>query len=173
MSTKANHPVWDVYDEYRTARFNVHYHQRKFVRLRRNNLIIELVLALSVSSGVAGLWLWETAVGGAIWKGLTTLAAFLAVIKPLIKLSDQLQKRSEVLTKWRLLDDGLQQLTLEISQYREYNEKMRDSLFRLMKTKSTIIKEEPIEDIDEELRKICFEQVNKELPADSFFVPEE
>ena len=30
-----------------------------------------------------------------------------------------------------------------------------------------------IEDIDEKLRKICFEQVNKELPADSFFVPEE
>ena len=89
MSTDTKHPVWDVYDEYKTARLNVRYYEKKVSRLRHRNLLIEIVLALSVSSGVAGLWLWETAVGGIIWKVLTTLAAFLAVIKPLVKLSDQ------------------------------------------------------------------------------------
>jgi hypothetical protein len=151
----------------------VRYYQSQFSSLRRKNLLMELVLAISTSSVVAGLWLWETAVGGIIWKAVATLAAFLAVIKPLVKLSDQVQQKSDVLTNWRLLEDGLQQLTLSISQYRKYDDEMRNSFFTLMKTKTTIIQKEPSESIDERLRRRCFEQVNQELPLDSFFIPKE
>ncbi len=173
MLTKSKHPVWDVYDEYRTARLNVRYYEKQLSKLRRNNILVEIVLAVSVSSGVAGLWIWETVVGGIIWKALATLAAFLAVIKPIVKLSDQVQKKSQVLTNWRLLDDGLQQLILAINAYGKYDDEMRNSFLTLMKTKTTIIKEEPTEGVDEKLRRLCFEQVKRELPSDSFFIPEE
>ena len=167
------HPVWDVYDELRTARLNVRYYERQLSRLRCKNISIELILALSVSLGVAGLWLWQTAVGGIIWKALVTLAAFLAVLKPLIKLSDQIQQKSEVLTSWRLLDDGLRQLTILVSQYGKYDDEMRHRFLTLMQTKTTIIQRELPENIDEKLRRRCFQQVNQELPSDNFFVPEE
>lgn len=173
ISTIAEHPIWDVYDEYRTARFNVRYYERQLSSLKRYNFSIELILALSVSSGVAGLWLWETAVGGIIWKILVSLAAFLAIIKPLIKLSDQVQHKSEVLTSWRLLDDGLRQLVILIRQSKKYDEEMRNRLIALMETKSNIIKREPLEGINEKIRSKCFDQVNQELPSDSFFIPEE
>jgi hypothetical protein len=96
-STNCDHPIWDVYDQYRTARLNVRYYEYKLEGLRRNNFRIELVLAISISSGVAGLWFWETLVGGIIWKIIVTLAAFTAVVKPLIKLSDRIQEQSVIL----------------------------------------------------------------------------
>ena len=173
MNTKSEHPVWDVYDQYRTARLNVYYRESQLSRLQSRNFYIELVLALSTSSVVAGLWLWEAAIGGIIWKALATLAAILAVVKPLVKLSDQIQQKSKVLANWRLLDAGLEQLTLSVSQYRKYDDAMRSRFFTLMETKSTIIKEEPAEGIDQTLRKRCQEQVNQELPMDSFFIPED
>ena len=80
MNTENEHPVWDVYNEYRTARFSVRYYEKQLANLRRKNFFIEFILAASVSSGVVGLWLWETAVGGIIWKILVTLAAILAII---------------------------------------------------------------------------------------------
>lgn len=173
MNTNAEHPVWDVYNEYRTSRLNVRYYERQLSSLRFKNYLLEFVLAFSVSSGVMGLWWWETVLGGYIWKALVTLAAFLAVLKPLVRLSDQVQHKSEVLTSWRLLDDSLQQLTILVRQNRKYDTEMRSRLLTLLETKSSIIQREPLESIDEKLRNKCFEQVNQELPADNFFIPEE
>ena len=155
------------------ARLNVRYYEIQLSSLRRNNFLIELVLALSVSSGVAGLWLWETAVGGVIWKVLVSMAAFLAVVKPLFRLSDQVQKKSDILTSYRLLDDGLRQLTILLKERGKYDNEMRNRFHALMETKSAIIKSEPTESIDEKLRTRCFRQVNQELPAENFFIPEE
>jgi hypothetical protein len=42
-----------------------------------------------------------------------------------------------------------------------------------LETKSTIVQREPLDCIDKRLRIRCFEQVNQELPSDTFFVPEE
>jgi len=170
MST-LEHPVWNLYDELRTARLNVRYYETKLSSVRRNNIIIEFVLALSVSSGIAGLWLWQNAVGGFIWKGLVTLAAFLAVLKPLIKLSDEIQHKSEILTSWRLLDDGLRNLMLQIKERSNYDEELLNRFHAMMETKTTIIQREPLERIDEKLRIKCFRQVCEELPVDDFFIP--
>ncbi len=168
----SNHPVWNLYEELRTARFNVRYYELQLSSLRRKNFIIEFVIALSVSSGVAGLWLWQNLVGGFIWKALVTLAAFFAVLKPLIRLSDQIQQKSKVLTSWRLLDHGLQNLTLLVRERRNYDEEMLNRFHTLMDTKSTIIQDEPLECVDEKLRTKCYKKVLQELPVNSFFVPE-
>ncbi|MGD0794468.1 MAG: hypothetical protein ABR958_02575 [Dehalococcoidales bacterium] len=164
------HPVWDVYYEYRTARFNVYYYERLHGSLQRLNFWIELILALSVPS-IAGLWFWETTIGSIFWKVVAGLAALLAVIKPLVGLSDKIQQNSEVLTKWRVLHGDFQKLTYSISQLRKYDEKMKEHFLKLLETKATI--KEPPEAANDRLVKICFEKVNKELPMNNFFVPED
>jgi len=168
-----DHPIWGLYDEYRTARFSVRYYERQLKSLRLRNIMIESIIALSVSSGIAGLWLWGTAVGGIVWKILVTIAAFLSVLKPLIKLSDQIQLKSEILTKWRLFEDALHQLIIEISQNKKYDEDIRNRFLTLMRSKSIIIRDEPSESVNLRLREECYEQVNLELPMDKFFVPED
>jgi hypothetical protein len=170
MSTEVRHPVWDVYDEYRTARFNVYYYEKKLSVIKRWNFSIELIIALSVPS-IAGLWFWETAAGGFMWKTIAALAALLAIVKPLINLSDKIQQNDEVLTKWRVLHGEFQKLTISISQYRKYDEKMREQFLRLLETKTTI--KEPPEAGNDKLSMNCFKQVQEELPLDKFFEPEE
>ena len=117
--------------------------------------------------------MWETAVGGIVWKVLVSFAAFLAVLKPLVRLSDQVQKKSDILTSWRLLDDRLRQFTILLKEHRNYDNEMRNRFHALMETKASIVKSEPAESIHEKLRTKCFHQVNQELPVDIFFIPEE
>lgn len=163
--------IWDVYDVYRTARLNVLYYGYRLKGLRRKNFITELVLAISVSSGVAGLWFWGTVAGGIIWKIIVTSAAFIAIIKPLIKLSDQIQEQSAIHAAWRELDDELQKLSIRIRHRGEYDSELQNRFLSLMEVKSDIVKGETAEAIDEKLRQKCYEQVNLELPYDKFFVP--
>jgi len=170
-STNCSHPIWDVYDEYRTARLNVRYYEYRLKRLQQHNFRIELVLAISVSSGVAGLWFWETLVGGIIWKIIITVAAFTAVVKPLIKLSERIQEQSIILAAWRELDDELHKLCILVTQCRKYDSELQNRFLSLMEKKSDISKRETAEAIDEKLRKKCFDRVNQELPCDKFFVP--
>jgi hypothetical protein len=168
----AINPVWNLYDEYRTARLNVRYYERKLSSLRRNNLSVEFILAISISSGVVGLWVWQTTVGGIFWKALVTLAAFLSVLKPIVRFSDQIQQNCEILANWRSLDDGFQNLTTFVKERKIYDEEMQRSFHILMDSKSKIIQKEPKEAINQKLRRECFNQVNTELPANNFFVPE-
>jgi hypothetical protein len=171
MTTKA-HPVWNVYDEYRTARMNVHIYEKQLSTLRRNNFVMESILALSVSSVIAGSWLWETSIGSIVWKIIITIAGFFAVLKPLLKFADQIQQETEILTSWRSLDAGLQKLVLSISQYRRYDDEMRNRFLTLMEAKSSIVTKEPPQAPSGRLITECEKQVNNELPQDSFFVPE-
>ena len=173
MNKGTEHPVWSVYDEFRTARFNTLCYKSRLIRLKRTSFWVELVLATSVSSGVAGLWFWETTTGDIIWKALATIAAFLSVIKAVYKLSDRIQKINKSYTSWLLLDSALQKLAIMIGQDGKYDDVMKNRFLTLLDTKATIIESEPSEDIDEKLRKICYEKVNKELPVDKFYVPEE
>jgi hypothetical protein len=170
--SKAEHPVWNVYDEFRTARLSVRYFEYRLKRIRFWNFWMEFILALTVSSGFAGLWIWNTSSGGIIWKILLSIAAVLAVVKPLVNLSEKIQQSSELVTKWRSLDMEFQKLTIKIFQYKKYDDDMRKQLFNLLDVKSAI--NEPTEAIDEKLRAKCSSLINNvELPTKDFYVPEE
>ncbi len=85
-SRDLNHPVWDVYDLYRTARLNVCYYSTKLNRFQSYNFLIEITLAITASSSaVAALWFWEHPVGEIVWKILGVISALLAVSKPILK----------------------------------------------------------------------------------------
>ena len=170
IGKSVKHPVWDVYGQYRTARFNAHYYEKRLTILKRWNFTIELFIALSVPT-IAGLWVWSTTIGSISWQLLTAVAAILAIVKPLLGLTNKIQGNSEVLTKWRVLDGEFQKLTMSISQYRRYDETMRDQFLKLLETKTTI--KEPHEEPRSRLSQNCFEQVTKELPSEDFFIPEE
>jgi hypothetical protein len=169
FNTKNDHPVKDVYREFMTARFNVRYYEKRISTLRRWNFTIEFTIALSVPA-IAGLWIWSTTIGNIFWQILIAAAAVLSIAKPLLRLSDKIQEHAEVLTKWRVLDGEYQKLTILISQRRQYDKEMRDQFLRLLDIKTAI--KEPQEAINTGLRDICFNQVQQELPWDSFFVPE-
>ncbi|MBF0320479.1 MAG: hypothetical protein HQL01_11825 [Nitrospirae bacterium] len=60
---RENNPVWDVYDEYRTARLNVLGNEMQLKWLEKKNKWMEIIIAVSTSSTVAGLWIFDSTVG--------------------------------------------------------------------------------------------------------------
>lgn len=170
------HPVWEVYDDYRTAIMNVKIQKAELKRLRRLNFWIEIPLAISASSSVAGLWFWGTVGGGYALKILGLITAFLAVLKPLLKLPEKIQQRGEMLADFTALENDLEKIKKVISQVQKYDNKLRQQYFKvldkkgLMKGKYTGIKS--LEN-NKQIKISCAQEVTKEHPASGFYIPEE
>lgn len=170
----SNHPVWDVYDQYRTARLNVKYHAVLLRRYKRNNLLIEIVLAISApTSAVAGLWFWETVAGAWIWKVFGVISAVLAVAKPVLNITDKIRNIQEILMGYKALDHDLQRLSIEIRQNQKYDKQMQRKFYNLLDKKKELITSSTVETSNEKLLSQCEQEVLCELPVDSFYIPEE
>ncbi len=94
------HPVWTVYDELRTAKLNVYYYASRLARARRWHTTRELIMALSGSTGVAGIWFFATEPGSIVWKGLATASALLAVYHSVTRPSEGIRKLETHVTGW-------------------------------------------------------------------------
>jgi hypothetical protein len=167
-----NHPVWDVYNEYRTARLNVKYYTAELNSLQRENFIIEVILALSVpSSAIAGLWFWSHPIGKEVWKYCISLSAILAFIKPFLNLANKIRLREEILTGYRSLEHDIQKLTIAISQDQKYKPKHRLLLEEALIRKGVLVQKAPRTRVNKRLRKKCRIEISKELPAKNFYLP--
>jgi len=172
MGKIKEHPVWEVYDLHRDCRLNVKYWSKKLVRVRRINLAMEyLILLTAPGSAVAGLVFWETANGKTVWMILTTLTALIGIGKPLLKLSDKVADIQGIVTHYRSLDNQLKEIGNDIRRENEYSPAMVSTFKSIARQTDRISASEPIEEIDANLQKSCFEQVNIELPDTIFYVP--
>jgi len=166
------HPVWDVYDLYRTAKFNAMYYSIKLNRLVWMNTCIEIILAITTSSSVvAVLWLWNTPIGQYMWKFLSIISAFLAVSKPVLKVTDKIRKYEEVLTGYRTLEHDVMKITILINQSMRYEKIHRSKLLEAIDRKGKLIQQSPEIKFNEKLMKKCRIKIEKELPAEDFFIP--
>ena len=105
------HPVWVVYDLYKTARLNVKYYAQRLSDIERTNFVIELVIAVAApTSAVTGIWLLKTEVGQEVWKYIAALAALSAVLKPLLRLPHRIKSMEQSLSGYRALEYDVEQI---------------------------------------------------------------
>jgi hypothetical protein len=167
------HPVWTVYNEIRTARLNIKYLQRKIRSLRNVNLIYEITLAVATSSAVAGFSFWQDATGKAIWAAIGVVATLLAVVKPILQLSDVLRGKQELLASYMILDHDLNTIRGEIQFKGKYDDALKRQFLRALERKAELVKKDTGSGVNERLRHRCFEEVLRELPSESFYIPPE
>jgi len=169
-----SHPVWDVYDLYRSAKCYTLYYSIKLNRYIWTNSFVEIILAITTSSSVVGsLWLWNTAAGQHIWKYLLVVSAFLAVSKPIIRLTDKIRKYEEILIGYRALEHDLMKITIQINQSMKYEKIHRSKFLESIDRQGKLVQKSPEIKIDEKLLKVCQLRIEKELPVESFFVPKD
>ncbi|MCK4447266.1 MAG: hypothetical protein KAW56_09310 [Candidatus Marinimicrobia bacterium] len=168
-----NHPVWNIYDEYRTARLNVKINEYLLKNLKRYNFFIEFALAFMASSSVATFWFWENETGQIVWKYLCVFTAILAILKPLFNLGSKIQEKSEALADFKSLDHDFHKLTILISQYKKYDSDFREQFFYLIDKRGFINQKTKDGEIGTKKKQEFEEQVNRELPYKTFFIPEE
>jgi len=169
-----DHPVWEVYDLWRTCRLNVKYWSARMLRIRQQEFFLEYALmATAPSSAVAGLVFWKTQWGGVVWTVLTTMTAFLAIAKPLLRLSDRLAQLQRVVTRYRMIECQLEALANDIRRENRYSDESVTAFKRLETQVSEVSKDEPVERFNERLRQSLYDEVNRELPLASFCEPSE
>ena len=173
MASTKNHPVWDVYDLYRTARLNVKYYGYRLSRMQRINITMQIIIAVSASSTVGTAWLLNEGIGEVVWKFLGLVAAILAVSAPLINLAEHIRKYDEALVGWRGLHHDLQKITLLITQKQAYDLQCSNEFQLVIDRKGSLDRGAPEKQEDTTLKKRFEEEVNRELPVDPFYVPTE
>ena len=129
------------------------------------------MLVTAPGSAVAGFVFWKTNSGEIVWTALTVLTAFLGIAKPLLRLSEQIEARQKVVIGYRAIEFQLEELHNDIRRENSYSPEMVQTFKRLQKLIQEVSRDEPIEEVNENLRRECFETVKRELPESSFHIP--
>lgn len=167
------HPVWKVYDLHRTARLNSKYYGERLRVLEIQNLSIEIVLALSASTSVASWWVWKTDLGQTTWQTFGALTAVVAIVKPTLKLPDRIRRLEKAQTGYQALEYDLTKLEIQIANARAYTKAMQQAFLDAYSKVGQLIRERVETKEDKPLKLQMQEEVNRELPPDSFYVPGE
>jgi hypothetical protein len=168
-----HHPVWVVYDLYKTARLNVKYYAARLNSIERQNFLIELVIAIAApTSAVTGIWLLKTDVGQELWKYLAGIAAIAAILNPLLKLSVKIKNMEQCLSGYRALEYDVEQIINKIKTDRTYSKSCKNMLDEAQKKKKVLVCNPPENKQDQKLIERLYNEVNNESPVGSFYLPE-
>ena len=169
------HPVWDVYDLLRTSRLNAKYFSCRVTALKTYNFWIEIVLATTATgSALAALAFWSTEIGKPVWQGLLILSAILAIAKPLLKLTDQIQELQGFAGEFKGIELHLKKIEIGIRQQKHFTPGLKRQFFGILDEYGALAKKSQSDTrLDSKLRDKCQREVGQELPSTQFFIPEE
>lgn len=170
---REDHPAWELYDLWRTAKLNVRYHSIKINRLEILNKFLEISLAITASGGVAALWFWETQYGIYMWRILLVIAAFSSVIKPTLNLVEKIKKMETCLSGYLLLVHDTEVLIGNMKRLRAYNDEIINGFKDAFERKGVLISLDPFVKEDKNLTRRLTAEINKELSTYSFYIPQE
>ena len=174
MHSSETHAVWEVYDLQRTVRLRIKYYCAKLDATKRQNMVVELILAATASgSALASLAFWSTSGGRYAWQLLAVVSAVLAVAKPLFAFPTDIQRLEEVVTGYRLLENRLGILASEIRHVRSYSPDLQTQFKKILEEHAAVVVKQPKSMENARLVRRFTEEVKNEMPVTHFFVPEE
>lgn len=167
-----SHPVWEVYDELRTARMNVEYYMSRRDSMKRLNNVIEYFLAATASgSAIAAFSVWQTTEGEIVWGVLTVASAVLAVYKPIARLTQKIGRVDRVLPQYYELEHELKVLASDIRYEGTYSRDHRNRFKLVMERKKDLMRAHPLLSSRRRLKNRCRKAARAAYPSTSFFVP--
>jgi len=169
-----NHPVWNVYDQLKTARLNVLYYEHKLHNTETIMITSQVILAAAVpSSAIAGFEIWDFWLGEYAWEIFVSFSSFVAFIQPFLGLPKKAKKYSVLIDGYKTLYYDLQDIRHKIEEDKTYNTQHK-KLFKTAKDrrKKLEVRETGIK-LNKRLQKKYQEAVKKELPGKSFYLPPE
>lgn len=166
-----DHPVWDVYNELRTARLNVIYIQSEVKALRHADRFTEILIAIATTSSVGSFWFFQNSVGQSFWKTMGAIAVVLSIVRPILRLPQQLQTKEKLLVNYTVLAHDLKCIGFDVRRKQTYDNMAYKDFLKAMDRKAELLKASAQSLINERLRKRCEELVTQELPTSSFYIP--
>jgi len=174
MSASGNdHAVFDVYDRFRTSRLNIKYQEAMLRPLVRWNTVLEIALGISACSGFTALWFFQCDVGKRIIEVLSASTAIIAVARTVLKLELKIRNRQEMLDGYRILHHDLGKIVILIHQKQAYDADLRQQFISAVDRERDLVKKSKDFYPNRRLLLQLYEEVNQELPAETFYVPKE
>ena len=169
-----NNAIWDIYDNYRTARLNVKYYCVRLERLELWNTILEILVAVTApGSVISGLWFLKTKSGIEIWQFVAAVAAVAGFLKPFLKLGQKIKFYEQTLSGYRGLEYDLYEIILKIRDEGAYSPTSKKMFEAAMKKKKVLVTNPPENTHNKKLIDKLFQEVIVEIPTESLYIPEE
>lgn len=173
-ASAATHPVWTLYDRLRSARLSVKYYGCRLHLLERQNFWLEFMVAVAApTSAVAGLWFMDYPVGKTVWQWMGVLAAVGAVAKPLLGWSKRIKEYDALLAGYRTLEYDLLEIKAAVEQKGRYDPTLQADLRKAIQRERALVSKIPEPRESMRVKRSCQAEVNNELPAASFFIPQQ
>lgn len=168
---REHHPIWPLYDEMRTARLNKKVLELDIRRLARRILWIEIVIGVTTSSSIGGLWFLQAVWVAWLWKGLGVVAVFMMVLKPILKYQEEKEGNEALLVAYGLFEDQLAAIGREVQTRQAYDTELKARFCRTMETKQTLIESAQGSRVPRKELERLEDQVEQAMPAARFYLP--
>lgn len=159
-----------LYDLYRSVLMNEKYFGSRLDSYRRLNRAGEILLALTASGTIGGWAIWTSGWGAGTWKLLGCVSTVLAILKPILQLSKQIELHSKVYIGYCSLYYDLKSLVGGIQSAHAITAEMRKSL-RVAQDRYKNLALQVDFPPNAKLLEQCMEQVNTQIPISSLWVP--
>lgn len=164
----------DIYRDYRNVCLSQKYYAYRLRRVNRVNRVYEIVLAVATSGTVAGAiadWsIWQTNYGRTVTLFAGAVIAIATVIKPVLKLPEEIQRLSTLETSFHSLLLDFRLLIFEIKNKHALTEEILKTYKTTYgKVKELIHKEDP--DPPDHIVKLLCEEVKREISVKDLWNP--
>ena len=160
-----------LYDQYRTARYNALYYGKRLKKTKRQNFILEAIIALAAPGSIGTWFVFGTAEYGLLFaKVLGAFASVAAIIKPLSSTSDNLQRYTRLNTTYNEIASELGQLVEKVRIEQDYSRETQIRFDVQAKRMGTLAALDDPEMAPEEEDR-CYQRINEQVPADSLWIP--
>lgn len=160
-----------LYDQYRTAQYNVLYYGKKLNLTKKKSRFIDGAIALT-APGTMGFWivLGEVEWGIGAAQILGTIAAIAAIAKTIYNISDNIQRYTRLHTTYNEITAELEQLVEKVKRDRDFTQDTRIRFDIQVKRMGTLAAlDDPEMNPAEEER--CYATVNDQIPPSQFWLP--
>ncbi len=159
-----------IHDQHRIARINCIYYEKRLKGLQLRNLLLEILIAVGTSAGVAGLALWKSDAGRIAWGIVAVIAAITSAVKPLLGLPRQIEHLTQLRQGYQQSYFSLGKLARHIEENGELTAEDARRSELLTDEIESLAKQDEI-DPRVRLLQVAQEQVERELPAERLWMP--
>jgi hypothetical protein len=170
-SANSKNKLLRIYDNYRTSLLNVKYYGYKLKWAERINLFCELAIAMSSASGVSAWVIWEKGAGVHIWSILAATGALSAAVKPILPLTKNISKNSQLYGGYNSNYLALKDLVGRIVVAGTLNKEMEREFEDLRQRQIELARDDEPHPSTRLLSKFQI-QVNRRIPLETLWCPD-
>lgn len=158
-----------LYDRYRTAHYNALYYGERLSSERKKNRYIEITVAFTTPGAIGGVAIFG--VGENDWIVLLGIvASILAAIKPILNISDNIQRYTRLFNSYKEIVSELKLLVEKVRSDQDFTDEAR---YRFASQAKKMGDLDALDDpkMDAVREKRCYDKVNEMFPPSYFWHP--